>query len=290
MSYLLAIMALHCRPTPTRTPSSPLQGPSGLNRLVLAKLVLVCSVHSVGLCACIANRSIDISHIGRGVGGRILECRLQTSSSNGYSLRDMDEIERLATEQLQSCEKYPLPRPGPSDHVSKFVYWLGFDAALRAEVGAITHHFEITKKITIIQAYMALALVHRTRAEKKEKRVGKLLYLDPTEAQRALELYVSHIPRRKASLDFSSAISMHRRGSQQVYNRIISTLPIVEFDGLDDLKFALAMWRALTMQTRIGGVSLAGEVHMFQSMGLQLILLNSNGLHDSVGQEIRRRI
>jgi len=125
----------------------------------------------------------------------------------------MDEIERLATEQLQSCEKYPLPRPGPSDHVSKFVYWLGFDAALRAE------------------AYMALALVHRTRAEKKEKRVGKLLYLDPTEAQRALEFYLH------ASAWFPA----------------------------DDLKFALAMWRALTMQTRIGGVSLAAMDSMIAS-------------------------
>jgi len=43
-------------------------------------------------------------------------------------------------------------------------------------------------KFTTPQAYSALALVHRKRAEKREKVVGKLTSLDPTEAQRALEL------------------------------------------------------------------------------------------------------
>jgi len=132
-------MALHCRPTHAPTHSSALHGPSGLNRPVLTRLVLVCSVHSVGLCMC-ADVLSNCSHFttGRSVGARILECRLHLSSKDGFQPKDMDQIEQLATEQLQSCQKYPLPRPGPSAHVSKFVYWLAFDTCLRGEVSDVS--------------------------------------------------------------------------------------------------------------------------------------------------------
>jgi hypothetical protein len=213
------IMALRCSPTLALTHSSALQGPSGLNSLVLTKLAPVCSVHSVSLLvrASPAMRQIHVAHPGRGVAARILECRLQLSSIGGYSLNEMDQIEQLATEQLQSCQKHPLPRPGPSEHVSKFVHWLGFDACLRASVSGVARHLEgLFKAFTTTQAYMALALVHRKRAEEREKEVGKLTYLDPTEAQRALELYVNQILKGKTSVDLLSAISMRRHGSLQV--------------------------------------------------------------------------
>ena len=55
----------------------------------------------------------------------------------GFQPKDVDQIEQLATEQLQSCQKYPLPRPGPLAHVSEFVYWLAFDTCLRGEVSDV---------------------------------------------------------------------------------------------------------------------------------------------------------
>ena len=67
----------------------------------------------------------------------MLECRLHLAASNEFALNDMNQIEQLASEQLQSCQKYPIPRPGSSAHVSEFVFWLAFDASLRAEASAI---------------------------------------------------------------------------------------------------------------------------------------------------------
>ena len=72
---------------------------------------------------------------------------------------------------------------------------------------------------------MALALVHRARAEKKEKVVGKLTYLDPTEAQRALELCVNYILNGRPLIDLPSAISMHHHGSLEVNIHLSCTIP-----------------------------------------------------------------
>ena len=122
---------------------------------------------------------------------------------------------------------------------------------------------------------MALALVHRTRAEEKEKVVGNLTYLDPTEAQRALELWVKYIMNGEPLFDLPSAISMRHRVSLEVNNRYCALLRllITGFDGPDDNNFAVAIWRALIMQTRIGGVSLAGKPVCLH-VGFRLITLN----------------
>ena len=138
---------------------------------------------------------------------------------------------------------------------------------------------------------MALALVHRARAEKKEKVVGKLTYLDP-EAQRALELCVSYILNGGPLIDLPSAISMHRHSSLEVNNhyRALPGFLIARFDGLDDNNFAVAIWQALTMQTRIGGVSLAGKLMCFAYGISANYIKQSDGLDDRIGQEIRGRI
>lgn len=52
----------------------------------------------------------------------------------------MAQLEQLANEQLQSCQKYPVPRPKPSDPVDQFVYWVAFDTAIRAEVSILLHN------------------------------------------------------------------------------------------------------------------------------------------------------
>lgn len=66
----------------------------------------------------------------------MLECKLQVSQKMRYET-DLREIESIAREQLDSCEKHPIPRPADEASDMDFVYYIAFDAYIRAEVSIL---------------------------------------------------------------------------------------------------------------------------------------------------------
>lgn len=66
--------------------------------------------------------------------GRVLECRIRLSARNNYTPQDMLRVEDLANDLLSSCQKYPEPRPKPTDKATELILWRAFDSTLRAKV------------------------------------------------------------------------------------------------------------------------------------------------------------
>lgn len=70
----------------------------------------------------------------RSVGARVLACNLRLAQTKGSGSLDLNNIEELAQDQLESCEIHPIPRPADDASDSEFACYIAFDAYIRAEV------------------------------------------------------------------------------------------------------------------------------------------------------------
>lgn len=51
-----------------------------------------------------------------------------------HTEEELKELEIFATEQLEFCERHPVPQPQPSDDIEAFMFWIAFDTHPRAHV------------------------------------------------------------------------------------------------------------------------------------------------------------
>ena len=56
------------------------------------------------------------------------------AQKNVFSPSELAKIENLAKELIKSCEDHPIPKPDASAPLGEFIYWIGYDAYIRAEV------------------------------------------------------------------------------------------------------------------------------------------------------------
>lgn len=64
----------------------------------------------------------------------MLECKLRLAQTTDNKMSDLDEIETMAREQIESCEKHPIPRPADDGSEYDFAFYIAFDTSIRAEV------------------------------------------------------------------------------------------------------------------------------------------------------------
>lgn len=67
----------------------------------------------------------------------MLNCKARLAQKNSYPPQELNAIEAMAQEIITSCEQHPIPRPDPSSPASEFIYWIGYDGYLRAEVRGV---------------------------------------------------------------------------------------------------------------------------------------------------------
>lgn len=73
----------------------------------------------------------------RGVKARMLECQMHVGGKKDFPENDLNAIEQIANEQIQSCKKHPMPCPPDNAPDSAFVHWIAFFAMNRAEVSLL---------------------------------------------------------------------------------------------------------------------------------------------------------
>lgn len=197
----------------------------------------------------------------------MLECRVHVTIRFGRQIKDLGDVDNIAHEQIESCEKHPIPRPADDASDLEFMYYIAFDACIRAEV---TESFSGSESscldLTFFEGVHGLGVdpSYQSRTPRRKEgpiRVyraeGRQAFPGVVRLPFLLECHAYIVTGTICS--YLRAASWFPQGALPTRSNVTGRADDREI-RLDDFMFARALWVGLAVQLEIGSVSLQGKL------------------------------